>query len=71
MKWDNFEKVTLFYFTKYILPVGIFGCVTTILNNLGLDFIDVATVQIIKSTTPLFTVMLAYIIMGKVSSIYF
>lgn len=71
MKWDKFETVTLSYFMKYILPVGIFGCVTTILNNLGLDFIDVATVQIIKSTTPLFTVLFAYIFMDKVSQLLF
>eukprot|EP01120_Amphizonella_sp_Union-15-10_P016947 TRINITY_DN923_c0_g1_i1.p1 TRINITY_DN923_c0_g1~~TRINITY_DN923_c0_g1_i1.p1 ORF type:complete len:354 (-),score=24.18 TRINITY_DN923_c0_g1_i1:36-1097(-) len=51
----DFESISLNYFLRFIVPSGLFLCSTIVLNNIGLDFIDVASTQIIKSLTPMFT----------------
>lgn len=61
MNLHKFELVPTKFFIYYIIPIATFGCATTILNNEGLDIIDVATVQLIKSTTPIFAAGFAWL----------
>lgn len=59
------------YFKQVIFPAGFVGLLTVVMNNIGLVIVDVATVQVIKSLTPLFTALFAYVVSGKVCAIGF
>lgn len=48
-----------------MIPIAAFGCATTILNNEGLDIIDVATVQLVKSTTPIFAAIFGFVAFNR------
>jgi drug/metabolite transporter (DMT)-like permease len=61
----KFETIQPKFFIYYVIPIATFGCATTILNNLGLDIIDVATVQLVKSTTPIFAAIFAWYAFNK------
>lgn len=65
MNLQKFETVQSKFFIYYVIPIATFGCATTILNNEGLDIIDVATVQLIKSTTPIFAALFAWLAFGR------
>jgi drug/metabolite transporter (DMT)-like permease len=61
MSLQKFETIQAKFFIYYVIPIATFGCATTILNNEGLDIIDVATVQLIKSTTPIFAALFGWL----------
>lgn len=69
MELNKFERVEPKFFVNYVVPIAVFGCATTILNNEGLDIIDVATVQLIKSTTPIFAAIFGWAAFGRKESL--
>lgn len=65
MEVNKFEVIQPKFFVYYVIPIATFGCATTILNNEGLDIIDVATVQLVKSTTPIFAAIFAWVAFNR------
>lgn len=53
------------YFWKHVVPIGFITIVSVMFTNIGLDQADVATVNFAKSTGPIFTAVLAWLILGK------
>jgi drug/metabolite transporter (DMT)-like permease len=61
----SLEKISVEYFIRHVIPIGFITIVSVIFTNLGLDQADVATVNFAKSTGPIFTAALAWLIMGR------